>query len=412
MSSSLMNSLTKKRQYIALFGTIFIAMLVLLTSFFFVMDGTKEKHKEKKNIMSGVVDESFTDANATSALDIQQEELKILKKEIRDLKEELNAEKHNDEIKSNNLNNEIKSELEKLKSQYVEKKKNIYQTPFPVEKVEERPVHIKFTQFQYGGPSKGSYFSKNSRTYVPTGTFVKAIILGGTDADASVNGQSNSSVMLFKLVDRGTLPNGGRSDLLGCFVTASAYGDISSERAYAKLDRLSCAKPGRPILDISVSGWVFFGGKVGIKGKPMMRDGKILKWAGISGALSGFASAAETAQMNQSVSPLGVINAVEPQKVFVAGAAGGASKSMDTLANYYIKRADQYHPVIQVGSGNLVTIVFKDGFSLIEKVTKEALKKHNDDYVSPTSISNNTHVPKELLQRLDNVNLGQTIGDK
>ena len=46
------------------------------------------------------------------------------------------------------------------------------------------------------------------------------------------------------------------------------------------------------------------------------------------------------------------------------GIGGGASKAAQTLSDYYIKRAEQYHPVIPIGAGNEVTVVFRDGFQL------------------------------------------------
>lgn len=46
--------------------------------------------------------------------------------------------------------------------------------------------------------------------------------------------------------------------------------------------------------------------------------------------------------------------------VFRMGIGGGASKAAQTLSDYYIKRAEQYHPVIPIGAGNEVTVVFQD----------------------------------------------------
>lgn len=55
------------------------------------------------------------------------------------------------------------------------------------------------------------------------------------------------------------------------------------------------------------------------------------------------------------------------------GVGGGASKAAQTLSEYYIKRAEQYHPVIPIGAGNEVTVVFRDGFQLktIEELEAE-----------------------------------------
>jgi conjugal transfer pilus assembly protein TraB len=55
------------------------------------------------------------------------------------------------------------------------------------------------------------------------------------------------------------------------------------------------------------------------------------------------------------------------------GIGGGSSKAAQTLGDYYIKRAEQYHPVIPIGAGNEVTMVFQDGFQLktIEELEAE-----------------------------------------
>lgn len=248
-----------------------------------------------------------------------------------------------------------------------------------------------------------------SNNYVPSGTFVRAVVLGGADADASVNGQSkNNGVMLFKLLQPGTLPNGKHSHLQGCFVTASSYGDISSERAYVVLDKLSCAQTGKSIIDRAVTGWAFFGGKVGIKGKPLMRDNKIMQWAGISGIASGIAAAAQYSQSIQSISPLGSATAVPSANIGPYAAYGGATKAADQLSQYYIKRADQYHPVIQVGSGNLVTIVFKDGFYLESEeesaLRQQAKAEFNQTPNAPkpyTEANADFTVPSAVLRSID-----------
>lgn len=259
-------------------------------------------------------------------------------------------------------------------------------------------------------------FYRNPSHYVPSNTSVRAVILGGADADASVNGQSkNNGVMLFKFLEDGTLPNGQRSRLRGCRVSANSYGDISSERAFATLYRLSCAHPGQPIIDKEVTGWVFFNGKVGIKGKPLMRDNKVMTWAGVSGALSGIASAAQYAQSVQAIGPYGATSVVPSSQIAPFAAYGGASKAADTLSAYYVKRAEQYHPVIQVGSGNVVTVVFKDGFYLEpdEDKSQHAMNQIKAQQESPELITTqdknqnpemNFTVPPEVLGRINRLN--------
>ncbi len=66
---------------------------------------------------------------------------------------------------------------------------------------------------------------------------------------------------------------------------------------------------------------------------------------------------------------LGATAAYGAGDVLKIGIGGGASKAAQTLSDYYIKRAEQYHPVIPIGAGNEVTVVFQDGFPGCMKLT-------------------------------------------
>ncbi|KTC69765.1 conjugative transfer protein TraB [Legionella bozemanae] len=140
-----------------------------------------------------------------------------------------------------------------------------------------------------------------------------------------------------------------------------------------------------------------------------------MTWAGISGALSGVASAAQYAQSVQAIGPYGATSVVPSSQIAPFAAYGGASKAADTLSAYYVKRAEQYHPVIQVGSGNVVTVVFKDGFYLEpdEDKSQHAMNQVKAQHETqgliasqdenPTSEMNFT-VPPEVLGRIDRLN--------
>lgn len=421
-----------------------VVMIALLT------DGRGQKTKALKTTvdLTGIVEESFTDAVADSALTSQQAELESLKKQIGELTKNIQTmdEAHQKDLQAQK--EAFALQVQELVLANQEKQNSLQQPNNPSELSELKEVqnpelwhnpntyalndkisgntvlsdatpHINVVSFR---PKRrlikahhNSYL--NSAHYVPSNTSVRAVILGGADADASVNGQSkNNGVMIFKFLEDARLPNGQRSRLHGCRVSANSYGDISSERAFATLYKLSCAYPGEPIIDKEVTGWVFYRGKVGIKGRPVMKDGKIMQWAGISGALSGIASAAQYAQSTQSLSPLGATSVVTSGNIAPFAAYGGGAKSADMLSQYYIKRAEQYHPVIPIGSGNEVTIVFKDGFYLepdedksqhamnqlkAEQESEELIAAHEDN---PTTGMNFT-VPPEVLGKIDQANI-------
>lgn len=439
------NKIVKWRQVrtliVAGFGLLFlIAMIIVLLA-----NGRPKKIEEiKKSIdLTGIVEESFTDAVADNAFTVQQTELESLKKQIGELtlsiksmndahqkelqaqREELtsqvrelvlaNQEKPTSEQESNS------QELSSVQNPQFWHNPNTYAMNSAMKDgtiLSDAAPKIHTVSFRPKRRMKRTHtnFYLNPSHYVPSNTSVRAVILGGADADASVNGQSkNNGVMLFKFLEDGTLPNGQRSRLRGCRVSANSYGDISSERAFATLYRLSCAHPGQPIIDKEVTGWVFFNGKVGIKGKPLMRDNKVMTWAGVSGALSGIASAAQYAQSVQAIGPYGATSVVPSSQIAPFAAYGGASKAADTLSAYYVKRAEQYHPVIQVGSGNVVTVVFKDGFYLEpdEDKSQHAMNQIKAQQESPELITTqdenqnpemNFTVPPEVLGRINRLN--------
>ena len=415
-----------------------VSLLLIIFAIVFLMSDDKPKKLAKKEELDlvGVIDESFNQANATSALTSQQAELETLKTQITQLHELISKNEKAHTEKSKALASKLASATAKTPAidvpniQLASNQTNVASdanTPWQAQlakKISQQSAYgssyaarahqVHAVTFNYHKKQKKHL--QNPSNYVPSGTFVKAVILGGADADASVNGQSkNNGVMLFKLVAPGTLPNDRLSHLQGCFVTASSYGDISSERAYVVLEKLSCAEPGRPIIDKAVTGWAFFGGKVGIKGQPLMRDSKIMQWAGVSGAMSGVAAAAQYSRSVQSISPLGSATTVPSNNIAPYAAYGGASKAAEQLSDYYVKRAEQYHPVIQVGAGNFVTIVFKDGFFL--EPQEEQGRTHGQHHSVQINNSKSSElaqnddeldfaVPPEVLNKISNSSYG------
>jgi conjugal transfer pilus assembly protein TraB len=208
--------------------------------------------------------------------------------------------------------------------------------------------------------------SKTPDTFVPAGTFVRAVMLGGADASTGVNSQGNPTPVLFRLLDTGTLPNHHRSHLKDCVATAAAIGDISSERGLMRLERLSCVSSNhQEVIELPVEGTVFGPeGKNGVRGVPLWREGALLKRAFIAGSLSGFSQGIASQYTTTALSTTGAVTSVNNSDIFKFGAAQGVSNAMDKIADYNIRRADQYHPVIQLSAGTIVDVVFLKGFYL------------------------------------------------
>lgn len=210
--------------------------------------------------------------------------------------------------------------------------------------------------------------TKNPDTYVPSGTFAQAVMLSGADASAAVTSPHNPNPMLFRIISNGTLPNHKKSHLKDCLMTGYVVGDISSERGEINIEKLSCSFANDQIIDKKVEGWIFGrDGKYGERGTPVWREGALLGRAAVAGTLSGIGRGISQSYVTNQISPLGTTQTVNNGDIFKSGLAQGGSDSMKALADYNIKRAEQYHPVIQISPGDVVDVVFKEGFFLDEK---------------------------------------------
>lgn len=97
------------------------------------------------------------------------------------------------------------------------------------------------------------------------------------------------------------------------------------------------------------------------------RSGRMISGAVLSGLLSGasaflqnWATARQSNALASGLGDRGVQNNVLSSD-FVKGGAQGFSGAFDRLADYYIKRAEQLQPVVQVNAGRVVNIVFSEG---------------------------------------------------
>lgn len=272
-----------------------------------------------------------------------------------------------------------------------------------------------------GSFERKSYAKKGnantSRFYIPSGAFSNAIILEGADASAAVTAQTtNVAPMMFKLTGDLHLPaNKKMSKLKGCFVTAGTYGDISSERAIVRLERLSCLINGKHI-DQAVKGHVAFYGKNGIKGTPVMRNGKILGLAFTSGALGGLGGSAS--QIGSTTVGIGATSTVGAGDVARQAFGSGASTAANKMADYYIQRAEQYHPVIPIGSANRVEVVFQEGFwaEFVEDIEEAEARRNgnvqqeNAQEATTTQSPKTRGIPAELQHQLGEVT-NQSLSD-
>lgn len=206
---------------------------------------------------------------------------------------------------------------------------------------------------------------KDAENYLPAGTFMRVVMLAGLDAPTGGQAQSNPHPVLFRVLDPAQLPNRFQANLKDCVVTGNSYGDISSERAYMRLDRMSCIDEMGGAIDVGIKGYVAGeDGKAGVRGRLVSKQGQALANAFLAGIGSGMGQAFRDSATTTSQSALGATQTVNGGQEFQAGLATGVGNAMNMLAKYYIKLAEQIFPVIEVDGGRVVDVVLTKGISI------------------------------------------------
>lgn len=207
--------------------------------------------------------------------------------------------------------------------------------------------------------------TRDTRRYLPSGSFTRAILLGGLDAPTGGQAQRNPQPVLLRLVDHAVLPNHFRARVKECFVVGAGYGDVSSERAYIRTESLSCVTRDGIAIDVPIKGYVAGeDGKAGMRGRLVSKQGQILANALLAGIAGGIGHAFQQNSTTFSVSPLGSTSTVDPAKQLEAGLGSGMGKALDRLAQYYITLAEKVFPVVEVDAGRTVDVVVTQGVSL------------------------------------------------
>ena len=207
----------------------------------------------------------------------------------------------------------------------------------------------------------GSGDARTVSTFLPV-SFTRGTLLGGLDAPTGGQSQSNPHPVLIRLSDNSVLPNRFRGEYRDCFVIAAGYGDISSERAYLRIENLSCVRADGAALEVKIQGSVYGeDGKVGMRGRLVTKQGQMLANALLAGVVSGIGQGLSTASTTYSTSALGTIASASGADAYRAGIGSGVGKALDRLAQYYIKLAENTFPVIEVDAGREIDVVITKG---------------------------------------------------
>ncbi len=396
------NAQVKKRQLMLVVGSIFVIFLLMVGGMFFFEKGPTVRHEKPKTVSitaPGTVEDKDAwmaqEAAKSQSNSIQINELKAMllkQQEQQALQKKLQEELENKSKIGNSYDNR-KNELPPVSQPLPVPKGGSLHTPntgvgmqdtnlvpplnsplnLPLIEVKKRELEI--IQFNSGNAKpdlpEGNAVKKlsqsanahinNSIEFIPAGSFIRVALLNGIDAPTGGQAQSNPLPIALHVLDTANLANKYKLDIRDCRFIAAAWGDLSSERAMARIETLTCIINGETV-ELPVKGQVIGeDGKAGIRGRLVTKQGQILANALLAGIASGIGKAFQQSATTQSVSTLGVTSTIQSDDVAKAAIGSGVGNAGTALEQYYLKAADKLYPVIETDGGRMVEILVTKG---------------------------------------------------
>ena len=250
--------------------------------------------------------------------------------------------------------------------------------PNIAEPVFAAPGEVKLMSFGSDKPASGGGRSirpevppvvvEDSPDYLPPNSYASARVIVGVDASAGVSSQTDPLPVVLRITGpaRSVMQNGKvlTTRIEGCIVNGAARGDLSSEKVYVKLARMTCDQPGGRVAVSEVKGFISFAGKSGVRGRVVSREGNLVSQALLAGIVGGFGrgfSANANGIFAGQLGAGGQRPSLSATDIVAGGLGQGAGEAADTVSRYLIERAEQYQPVVEMPTGIAVEIVFLDG---------------------------------------------------
>lgn len=202
--------------------------------------------------------------------------------------------------------------------------------------------------------------------YLPSGSIITGVFLTGMDAPTGQGARRDLVPTLIRIQKEAILPNRFTSDVRECFMLASGYGELSSERAYIRAESISCVREDGGVIEATLEAYaVGEDAKAGVRGRVVSRQGSFIAKTVAAGFLSGVSKAFDV-QVVPVISTNTSSNTVNQSSSqwLQSAAANGASSALEKVADFYLQLADEMFPVIEINALRQVDLVIQRGVKL------------------------------------------------
>ena len=203
-----------------------------------------------------------------------------------------------------------------------------------------------------------------------TGSMMEGVLINGMDATAG-KGQGTAVPALVRVKTNAILPNRYTQLVKDCFVLVSGVGNLASERAEMRGEKISCIFKDGSIIDGPISAYVVGeDGKNGLRGRVVSKQGSAIARSIFAGTISGLGKQLAPTTVPSLNIGSGTETKYETPNIGNASkiaAASGVGSALDRVANFYMDLAEQTMPVIEIDAGRRVTIILTSQMSGVKK---------------------------------------------
>lgn len=216
---------------------------------------------------------------------------------------------------------------------------------------------------------------KEMSVTIPAGSILSGVLVTGMDAPTGRQAQRDPFPSLLRIKTEAILPNRFRADFRECMLIAGGWGDLSSERAYMRAERLSCVRNDGTVLEAPIEAYATGeDGKTGIRGRLVSKQGQIIARSLMAGFLQGVAGAFDVRQ----VPSINITRAGEGDKdvqspvyeqafdgnALQAAGVGGVGSALERIADFYLEMAESIFPVIEIDAMRDVDFIVNRGMTV------------------------------------------------
>ena len=209
---------------------------------------------------------------------------------------------------------------------------------------------------------------RSGETFIPAGSIFSGTLITGLDAPTSDAVKKDPFPVLLRIKKEAILPNRYRADVRECFLIASGWGDLSSERAYVRSERLSCVREDGNVIETNIDMYaVGEDGKAGIRGRLVSKQGQVIARALMAGFMEGFANMftkVPVPQLNTSPGTTALYQQQFSQEALESASLQGVGNAFKKIADYYIQMAKNIFPVIEIDAGRAIDFVAVRGIKI------------------------------------------------